>query len=229
MMKTVLFFLISAHSYVFAADAKEGFPTPGFYRIDMESKQIHHSGKPVTIDSKTDGATGDTNTTFKTKDTAKSLAMKGDRQVTFCRKASTSDEQVVIPESLKCKDVVITRSANTVVTTASCSYADLRTTVTKVDDKTWDFVTEMSRTQGQIMGGMNNPDGMRMVLENQVKNGATAEAREQAKQALATLPKSKPAATAAAPAGKSAGPKAMEVFSKARWTRIADTCPTDKK
>jgi len=230
-----------------ACAAARDLPPPGLYRVDTATRVGEKVGPHVaTIDFHTDGASGNQSSraVVAGRDDGGRMA-KGDGPVTQCIR---SGPPVVLPPSGKgvCKPLSTSQGEGGYVQVAACPVGKLTLTMRRLDDKTWETVTEIDMASGS----RPNLDGTKALLEMAARHGTSAREREEAARALAQMPRMQAAmesgqagadatlqqalAAARTPQEKALARQAiarmngqvpMKTRSRATLTRIADTCP----
>lgn len=174
---------------LFAATAHAAapeLPPPGLYRIDSEGQARHGMGPhEARISVRTGGASGDetTRSVVAGQDSG-SRTTRGSGPLTHCVKAGPP---VVPPAFAKglCKTQSTSRSADGMVQVASCPTGALTLRIRRLDDRTWEYVTETDMSSGTTP----NLGGTRTMLEMAARGAGTAEERARAAKALAELPR----------------------------------------
>lgn len=169
-----------------APAAAQELPPPGLYRIDSEGETRHGIGRhEARISFRSDGASGDetTRSVVAGQDSG-SHTSRGSAPLTHCVKAGPP---VIPPAFAKglCKTQSTTRGAQGMVQVASCPTGKLTLRIRRLDDKTWEYITETDMSSGTM------PDlgGTRTMLEMAARGASTAEERARAAKALAELPR----------------------------------------
>jgi len=176
---------VAAHAGA-AARVPQEMPPPGLYRIDLDSKMEEKVGKNgYTIHSRTDGGSGDesTRSVIAGRDSG-TRVVKGGPPLTQCIKAGPP---VIPPAFAKgmCKTQSTSRTAEGLVQVAACPSGKLTLRVRRLDEKTWEYVTDTDMSSGTTP----NLDGTRTMLEMAARSASTAAERAQAAKALAELPR----------------------------------------
>ncbi len=167
------------------------YPPAGLYQSDTDGTiTTLNSPTPISSHLRTDGKTGDT-VSYQTGDGIRTpdRLIKGKGPVTLCQaeiKAGTSLAATRALAALAtCPDQTTNYNEDGYVHKANCATSELTLTVQKIDTDTWEFTTETTTFQS-----VAGPDisGVRFMLEQMVKNGATAKERADASKQLAELP-----------------------------------------
>lgn len=228
-------------------------PPPGLYLVEKDataalvespmSTREQHSGQVQTLTNKS----GDQVVQQK-----RSLP-----QDTTCVPPRQANAPLLLPSfgHTTCQNVSTTVTGNSLKIVAQCPTGRIAHTVTKLDDKHWENISDTEWGAGGA--ARNNFGSMRPMLEQMARSAPTQADRDKAKQLLATLPRRQAeldrqmaAATAGAqqavrdaqtPEEAAAARKAAERMEnqaslppqfkgsgRERWTRIADRCGAGK-
>lgn len=176
---------VTAHAGA-AARVPQEMPPPGLYRIDLDSKMEEKVGKVgYTIHSRTDGGSGNesTRSVIDGQDSGTRVA-KSSAPLTQCIKAGPP---VLPPQLAKgvCKTLSTSRTAEGLVQVAACPSGKVTVRTRRLDEKTWEYLTETDMSSGTTP----NLDGTRTMLEMAARGASTAGERAQAAKALAELPR----------------------------------------
>jgi hypothetical protein len=169
-----------------AARVPQEVPPPGLYRVDLDSKMEEKVGQHAyAIHSRTDGGSGDesTRSVAAGQDSGTRVA-KGSAPLTQCIKAGPP----ALPSHLAkgvCKTLSTSRTAEGLVQVASCPSGKLTLRIRRLDDKTWEYLTDTDMSSGTTP----KLDGTRTMLEMAAHGASTAAERAEAKKALAGLPR----------------------------------------
>lgn len=165
--------------------AQQELPPPGLYRVDSDARIQHKAAPHATTTIHTDGGSGDqvSRSVVAGIDGGRQVA-RGGAPVTQCVRAGTP----ALPPALgkaACKTESTTRTKDGVVHLASCPTGKLSLKVRRLDDRTWEYITEMDMSTGSTP----NLDGTRTMLEMAARGAAKAQDRAEAARALAELPR----------------------------------------
>lgn len=169
------------------------YPPAGLYQSDMDGTITMLAGPtPISSHLRTDGKTGET-VSYQTSNGIRTpdRLFKGKGPVTLCQakiKAGTTLADVpkaALAALAACPDQSTSYNEDGYVHKAICPASEMTLTVQKIDSDTWEFTTET--TMFQSVAG---PDisGMRLMLEQMIKHGATEKQRADASKQLAELP-----------------------------------------
>ena len=189
----VLFALPSQAQTAAGPTNPANYPPAGLYQSDIDGTITMLAGPtPISSHLRTDGKTGDT-VSYQTGDGIRTpdRLFKGKGPVTLCQaEISSAAAMSAVPKAAlaalaDCPDQTTSYNENGYVHKAICPTSETILTVQKIDTDTWEFTTETTTFQSAT-----GPDtsGMRFMLEQMIKNGATAKERSDASKHLAELP-----------------------------------------
>ncbi|HEY0061198.1 MAG TPA: hypothetical protein VGC21_03690 [Telluria sp.] len=203
------------------------FPPPGLYRLDGDATL---SQGDISAQLRTRGADGSgTLEGRRGQGRAQQHTLPASAPVTFCMPARAPNGGMPLPAS-SCRALgkpVVDAQGTTFAT--HCDFADLSTTVTRLDAKTWQYRT----VSVERLGSSQLPDfaTQRKMFEQTAKHGATPEERADAAGVLkdwdnyVAEARAAAAEQGAAPGPAAPGPAALRrITSVTRFTRIADSC-----
>ncbi len=222
-------------------------PPPGLYRIDSDTSM--NLAPNAVARQRQDGASGDTAARNRVNGkTGGEQLYKGSGPVTHCVKTQVGQGAALPPDFAvaACGKQTTAVVANAIVHTAQCPSGSTKLTIRRLDQASWEYVTEAS-VRG---GGPADLNTLRPMLEQMAKHGANAEERAKAARQLAALPQlqeqtnAKRAETIAQLSKSQANAKTAEEAaalkaalqqlqrggspvggnSRVRWTRIGDSC-----
>ncbi|MES2048967.1 MAG: hypothetical protein V4447_11245 [Pseudomonadota bacterium] len=167
------------------------YPPAGLYQTDMDSTITMLAGSAsISTHLRTDGKTGDA-VSYQTGNGQRTpdRLFKGKGPITLCQaeiKAGTALAATPALAALAaCPNQSTSYNENGYVHKAICPASEMTLTVQKIDTDTWEFTTDTTTFQNPT-----GPDisGMRFILEQTIKNGATEKERAAASKQLAELP-----------------------------------------
>ena len=235
---------------IHATEVDDGMPPPGLYRVDIVGTITSTLPGNAGIQMRSDGRTGDeVERPFANGHVGGDVVVKGNGPQTHCvgpRAVSA------LPDMPGCVGQPGVRTKDGWVMKSKCASVDSTLVIRKIDGVTWEYDTTTTLFQPNAgdTGGM-----MRLLLEQQARNAATAEERQKAAKALTELPEIQrqmaqaqarsmddlarmerdartPEEAAMIQAGRarvSGQAPVQEQVARMRWTRIADACDAAPK
>lgn len=244
-----------AGSSGYCASVQAILPTPGLYQIDSDASHELAGGR-IRNEQQVDGASG----------AIRSRTVAGGRTHDMSAAGTGSNRRCVQPQKNSASGLLAQLDVlencpkqtqqfigqNKLVHLAECPSGSVTVSITKIDNRTWEFET---RHQASTIGGVPDLAGLRAPLEQQARRGATTAERAEA----AALARQLPAAqkeldrqrseqravlqaaldkakspeeramferglAALSPQGAPAAPGDNTMVARERWTRVANQC-----
>jgi hypothetical protein len=163
------------------------YPPPGLYRVDTDGKARHNDGELPALMQHTvqDGASGSVRITGGRANEAQvTKDYAGDGVVKYCMPALPLSGALPVARGCKASAGVTAPGSLNYITL--CGGLKMNTTISKIDEKTWEYKIVSTESGAPVTGQMNFA-GTRAVLAAQAKNGATAAERAKAAGLLAQM------------------------------------------
>ncbi|SEO32283.1 hypothetical protein SAMN05428959_106305 [Duganella sp. CF517] len=224
-------------------------PPPGLYRIDSDAS-MRMAPDSATVRHQLDGASGKLDVTATEPGKSPQRIYNGaSGQKPYCLPPRNGKAQILPPEmaASACKNISESITDTTLTTESQCAIGKVKITIRKLGNDRWEMTHESDTKTSPAASNIN---AMRPMLENAARNASTAEARAQARQMLADLPRQQAEMQAALAktradllteqaSASSAAEKAeiakqlqaldqggpgMHATSRSLWTRIGGSC-----
>ena len=167
------------------------YPPAGLYQSDMDGTITILTGPtPMSSHLRTDGKTGDT-ISYQTGNGQRTpdRLIKGKGPITLCQSEIKPGIPLAATQALAalatCPDQTTSYNEDGYVHKAKCVTSEMTLTVQKIDTDTWEFTTE---TTTFLSSTAPDISGMRLMLEQIIKNGGSEKKIADARKQLAELP-----------------------------------------
>ena len=224
--KTPFLMLLALSAMHAAAGAADNIPPPGLYRVESTGVTSDRSG---TVTRHT-GADGAHTIHAQTPGADRSMAMPGSgtpRDICIGPRSATGLPLPPMAAQSNCVTTPAVEGPNGVSSSARCSFADIVTTMRKIDARTWEMKADIKMKMAGA--GLGTPDfeAQRKRYESIAKTSTNPDTRADAEAVLKNWEQYKAnisRSAAKTPSAGAAGGFASSSSVVSRLTRVGDNC-----